>query len=493
MKLKTITILLLCFLVSITVLACAKKYEGGESSPTPAPSADASDNTKDKDTAEEEVYPENGLPKNEKVTLKMGFFEAGMGREYIDYALDTFKQKFPNVSFEVTYSPTVQTVVNTKISAGNDEDMFDMFNSSLPGGTPAITALVENGKLVDQEDLWDHKLYDGNGKTVRELMMEGTFETAGRILGKTYALPNTGTGAGLFYDKKLFEEHGWNQNPKTWSEFMELLETIKQAGIIPITYTGVHVTYINNAFGTWKLFELAENSGNLEKFEDDFRNYKLPQYLAPEYVDLWNRLYEMGKKGYFPEGVAALDHTQSQMQVLQHKAAMVSTGSWVENEMKDSTPEGFEWGYMVVPMGEDPAATKWTRLTSGNGFYIWEGKPELNKKWAKEFNVWMLNLDVQEVLGEKAGAIPLRKDFADDPARADKLQTLTKSILEYNKNNNTRGESGYRNVTLTDPAFAQASKVMNEAITAITSGKQDPQPILEEAEKLLEKAIQAQK
>ena len=71
----------------------------------------------------------------------------------------------------------------------------------------------------------------------------------------------------------------------------------------------------------------------------------MPVYLAPENIELWNRIYEMGKKGYFAEGLAALTHTQSQMQVVQEKAAMVSTGTWVENEMEEAAPADFKSGF----------------------------------------------------------------------------------------------------------------------------------------------------
>ncbi|CAM3404205.1 hypothetical protein [Marinicrinis lubricantis] len=82
---------------------------------------------------EEEVYAENGLPKHTEVTLKVGFFRAGMGQEWFDYAMDTFKEKFPNVSFDVISSPNISDIIGTKISSQDDEDMFDLFNGNPPG------------------------------------------------------------------------------------------------------------------------------------------------------------------------------------------------------------------------------------------------------------------------------------------------------------------------------------------------------------------------
>lgn len=491
-KKKILFVFVTCLALSMALIGCSsnskdgevKETTGGEKTPTSTPSDTAA-------PPESAVYEENGLPKDEKVVLKVGFFEAGMGREWFDYAMDTFKEKFPNVSFEVTYSPKIGDLTATKIAANNDDDMFDLFSAVLPGGSAAQIPLAESGKIESQEDLWDRKAYDGNGKTIKELAIDGEFEGAPRILGKTYALPNSGTTAGLFFNKKLFEENGWNQNPKTWAEFVELGEAIKAAGIIPISTPGQVPDYINHAFGVWKRFELAEINDRTNAFEADFREFR-NEYSSPEAVEVWKRVYELGQKGFFPDGLAALNHTQSQMQVLQGKAAMVSTGAWVQNEMKDSTPADFTWGFMAVPMGDDPESTKHIRGSISNGFFIWSAKPELNKQWAKEFSVWLWNLDVQTVIADKGGQLSVRKDFADDPARADKIQEASKAVAEYIKNNNVKMESGFRNTTLADPSYAQALKMINEATSQIASGKQDPLPILEEAQKLIDKAIAAE-
>lgn len=489
-KIKPIVVALLALVLAMSMAACSGNGNGKTNKETNGAS-EAPNTSSPTATAQDDVYPENGLPKDEAVTLKFGFFEGGMGREYIDYAMDTFKKKFPNVSFEVVYSPKIGDIINAKISANDDDDMFDLFNGTIPGG---ITPLVLAGKLEPQDDLWDHVLYDANGKTIRQLVMAGAVEASVNVVqGKLYALPVAASGSGLFFNKQLFEQKGWNQSPNTWSEFVELLAKIKADGVIPITYPGQYPNYIEHAFGPVKMFEVAEINGNLEEFTKNFRNFDLPQHLSPESIEVWKRIYELGQKGYFPEGVAALSHTQSQMQMIQGQAAMVATGVYVENEMKSALPPEFVWGYMSVPMGDNPDSTRWIRSTASNGHYIWAGKPDLNKQWAKEFNVWMWNLDVQEVIAEKGGQLPVRQDFSDDATRAGKLQNAPKAMFEYMNANNTKMEGAVRDRTLTDPSVSQANKVIQEGTIGITSGKKEPLPILEEAEQLIEKAIQAQK
>jgi N-acetylglucosamine transport system substrate-binding protein len=436
----------------------------------------------------EEVYAENGLPKEQKVTLKLAFWENAGGREWIDKAIESFEAKFPNVHFDVTYSPKIDTIISTKIAAQNDDDMFDLFSTNIGGN---VNPLVDNSKIEVLDDLWEHKLYDGEGKTLKELAQPGTYDIRPKIKGKMYALPISMSGSGLFFNKNLFEQKGWNQSPKTWTEFNKLIDDIKADGLIPITYPGKYINYLDYAFGCAKMFELADANDNLNTFTNSYRNHVLPEYTSPEWVEVYNRIYELGKKGTFPEGVAALTHTQSQMQMLQGQAAMVSTGVWVQNEMKDSTPSDFKWGFMVIPMTDNPDATKYYQTSLSNGHYIWSAKPELNKKWAKEFLVWLWSLDVQKLVVE-SGSLPIRADYMSDKERADKLQDAPKAFLEYLNNNKTKGENGVRDVTLSDPAVNQAKKVMDEATNNIVLGKQDPLPKLQEAEALLKKAIEAQ-
>ncbi len=162
---KGIALLLICVLCIAIFSSCTNKKENAESTDI---------GITETVSKESEVYEENGLPKNEKVTLKIAVFEGGMGREWCDYAMDTFETKFPNVKFEPVYSPKIGTIIQTKIAANDDADMFDLF---LERGGVSILELILNKKLVPQESLWEHKLYDTPDKTLKDIALEGIYET----------------------------------------------------------------------------------------------------------------------------------------------------------------------------------------------------------------------------------------------------------------------------------------------------------------------------
>lgn len=478
---KVVSRLCLLMLLIVGLVGCSLPGMGGNEKDN------STDKSEEANTeSNEEVY-ENGLPKKEEVTLKYGFFEGGLGRDWVDYAIETFEEKYPNVTIEIQASPDMSQILSTRISAGDDEEMFDLFNRQPKGGA---VSLAESGKLEPLDDVWDMALPDVD-KNVREMMMDGLYDSVNRIDGVSYEIPTSASVGGLFFNKGLFEENDWNQNPKTWDEFTQLLEQIKKDGVTPITFPGMYPSYHDWAFGDVESYEIAEMNGNAEEHVEDYKNFTGDVFTNPATLERWEKIYELGQKGYFHEGLSALSHTQSQMQVLKGDVAMVSTGSHVENEMKNATPEGFEWGYMSVPFVESEEQKNWVRQGTTNGHFIWAAKPDLHKKWAKEFILWMLSLDIQEAAAED-GAMPVRNDFIDDEARYAKLQSSTKSVLDYIDNNNVNLVKAYREVAISHPSYEQAFKLRDEAITSIFLGKKDPVPVLEEAEKLIQEAIEDQ-
>lgn len=478
---KVLSGLFLFMLIIVGLVGCSLPGMGGSEKNS---SSEKSEEAKAE--SNEEVY-ENGLPKNEEVTLKYGFFEGGLGRDWVDYAIQTFEEKYPNVTIDIQSSPDMSQILTTRISAGDDEEMFDLFNRQPSGG---VVSLAEAEKIEPLDDVWDMKLPDAD-ETAREMMMNGLYDSVNRINGVSYEIPTSASVGGLFFNKGLFEENNWNQNPKTWDEFTQLLEQIQKDGITPITFPGMHPSYHGWAFGDVESYEIADMNGNIDEHLKNFKNFEGEVFTNTATLERWERVYELGKKGYFHEGLPALSHTQSQMQVLNGDVAMVSTGSHVENEMKNAAPEGFEWGYMSVPFVDSDDQKNWIRQGTTNGHFIWAAKPELNKQWAKEFIIWMLMLDIQEAAAED-GAMPVRSDFIDDSKRYEKLQSSSKSVLDYIDKNNVQLVKAYREVAISHPSYDQAFKLRDEAITSIFLGETDPVPVLEEAEQLIQEAIEAQ-
>ena len=403
---KRVSVILMLLLVSVVMIfvGCGKKTDQATEG-----------------TYSGEVYPENGLPKDQKVKISGILPVAGWGKEYMEYAIETFKKKFPNVKIEMRYIEagltTYSEIMKATIQSGNEQDIPDW----VYGYSIFTRQLMEQGKLEPQDELWERELYDKQRVKLKDVVKLDEREIFSAD-GHMYKIQNTLQILGLYYNKKMMRDFGLEQEPQYWEEFLDYCAKIKAQGIAPLVMDGKHAyPYFKYGWGT-----IPFSVGGA-KFQDDLYYNRPDVYISKPYVTMYERLVEFAKRGYLHPGTTSFDHTQSQMEFLQGEAAMTTNGTWIANEMRDVLPADFEWGFMPFP-GNDEGQEQVIIMTSEGMGYIWKNKPELTKRWVKEFNLWLLNIDVQEKMG-KAGSIPVRSDFFEESG-GDMLSSSAKVALE---------------------------------------------------------------
>lgn len=191
---------------------------------------------------------------------------------------------------------------------------------------------------------------------------------------------------GMVYNKTLFEEKGWKL-PSTWDEFFALDEELqKPENYVTIdgqqmkrslfTYQGIYAGYLESVF-----WPAIAGAGGLSTI-DSICNYEEGSFLSAPVKDTVSNFAQMGPKGYLMEGTVALNHTQSQTDMMLGKALFIPNGTWMEGEMAESPrEEGFEFALMAPPA-----------LKSGNDRYVLSSYEQLvipkqakNPELAKEF------------------------------------------------------------------------------------------------------------
>lgn len=293
-----------------------------------------------------EVYPENGLPKNKKVTLSIIYPVMGFGKEYFEYGVKTFQEKFKNVKLDVRYieggNDAYNQIVKSAIQSGNDDEMYDWIYSFTNGVT-----LMSQGKLETQDELWERSVYDRPDLKMKDVIIAGK-EAVFNYFNHMYVVPSGSHIYGIYFNKKLFKKLGLTEQPKDWNEFLAMCAKIKTKGVYPMVMAGKYAgPYFNFGWGA-----IPYEVGG-DKFKQDEYNFKPNVYKSKPYVTMLTRLEEFARRGYLHPGTASYDHTQSQMEFVQGKAAMVTNGTWIANEMAEVLPEDFEWGFMAFP-GNDP-------------------------------------------------------------------------------------------------------------------------------------------
>ena len=206
-----------------------------------------------------------------------------------------------------------------------------------------------------------------------------------------------------------------------------------------------------------------------QKYIDDVYYTKPNIYIAKPFVTMLERLEEFAQKGYIHPGTASFDHTQSQMEFIQGKAAMITNGTWIANEMKDVAPKNFKWGFMAFP-GNPPGGKRVLNVSSTGTGYIWKNKPKLIKQWVKEFNLWQFNLDIQ-LKYAMSGAVPSRKDFLEYCGDTTRLSPSVKVALDFLNEKDIILYSGVSYRAFRNAEMAKVYKKRGDCYVAVISGQ----------------------
>lgn len=467
----------ICLLLTTVLAGCGGKAnnEGSSASPGSSPSA-TSQASQPSESAQPSNYPE-GLSPDDKVTLKIAAPDQGFGKAMYEFAVAKFMEMYPNVKIELTASPKINEIATAKVASGDDNDMFDLMLSKVGFNTN----LIKSGVVEDLSDLMNAPIWDDPSVTFGQDMMESS-RTLFTYDGKLRLLPVDISLISIIYNKKMFEENGWNQDPQTWGEFLQLLDTIKNSGKTdPLAFAGT-VGYL-----PW-LTNMA--SMYYDGWKDKYVKREKGIYADPSNIAPLVKLKELKDKGYFLKGTEALDHTQSQMEFLQGKAAMVPSGSWIENEMKNSAPADFEYGIMIQPVNDEPANPRYIQGYS-DAMWMWANKPELNKKWTKQFIRYYYSQEVQAEF-IKSGGIPVLKSIQQNEAMSQLASQFNREVMKLLTGNlelNLAYSMLPPDKLAANPKYTDADfKVMGNGYLEVFMGSKTPEQVGADADAEIEKA-----
>ena len=165
--------------------------------------------------------------------------------------------------------------------------------------------------------------------------------------GKTYLAPMFYSPCGLFYNKGLFEEKGW-EVPTTWDEMWELGDKAMEEGIYLFTYP---TTGYFDAF----FYALMYEAGGADFFYDatHYAEGIWDTEAAQTCFDIVEKLATYTNP-VTPAQANDQDFTQNQQLVLDNKALFMPNGTWIVGEMAEAPrAEGFKWGMTALPAVEE--------------------------------------------------------------------------------------------------------------------------------------------
>lgn len=209
------------------------------------------------------------------------------------------------------------------------------------------------------------------------------------------AQPFVGT---LYCNQEIFDEAGITDMPKTWDEFLDCCQKIKDAGYDPITIDDAYMEamyghYLAMMKGVdWATELMSDKTG--EKWND------------PAVLQMAEDFAELRAKGYFADSVGSnVFPTAQNSELALGTAAMYYNGSWLPNEVAEITGDDFKWGAIFFP-APDNAEYPYTTYSTGCQFY---GIPKSSKHPEEALALLeeFTSLETQQALTDKAQCIPV--------------------------------------------------------------------------------------
>ena len=312
-----------------------------------------------------------------KTQLEVASFQGGFQLDFFEYAAREYEKTHPNVQIKVWGNPRVWEQLRPRFIKGNPPDL------SWPGWGMDYWGLVAEGKVLPMDKYLETEAYGQDKKWIDTFDMR--LLNKGKYEGHYYIMPFNQNVFGWWYNVDMFKAHGW-QPPKTYDELLVLCEKIKNAGIAPITFQGRYPAYMLRGF----LFPWAISAGGIQAF-NDAQNLKPGAWKSLAFLRAAYMVAELRDKGYFQKGAMGMSHTESQMEFVLGRAAMIPCGTWLGSEMKNQLPKNFHMAFINPPIlkdGKDPTATS-------AGVETWiipmDGK---NHDIAADFFKFMTSLDM---------------------------------------------------------------------------------------------------
>ena len=187
--------------------------------------------------------------------------------------------------------------------------------------------------------------------------------------------PKYATGQPMMYNKDLFAKAGLDpeKTPSNWTEFMDICQTLLDAGIIPIAsdnerYLGWSLGQCQTGFGIKYVNQYFDEKYNIEAGNDLFwdkvyiclANGELAD--APYYDDLltlWKN-YEQ----YWQPGWTGISWPDASNAVLLGEIAMQQIGSWDLDNYTETIGDRFEWGIFPIPVIDKQSSEYASGLTN---------------------------------------------------------------------------------------------------------------------------------
>lgn len=332
----------------------------------------------------------NGSSEGSSSSAKLEIFSwwTGAGEEDGLLALlELFQEKYPDIEVE-----------NAAVAGGAGTNAKAVLASRMQGNDPPATFQVHGGAELNDSWVAAGKMEPLDDLYEEEGWMDKFPEALIELVsyeGHIYSVPvNIHRSNVLWYNKKIFEEHGLTP-PTTFDEFFEVAEALKEAGVTPLALGDKEPWTATHVFENILLAKLGpEDYGKLWTGEVPFDDERVV-----ESAEIFKQML-----AYINDDHSSRNWQDASQLVANGEAAMNIMGDWAKgyfvNDLGLTVNEDF--GYVTTP------ETEGMFMVVTDTFGLPKGIE--NPDDVKKFLSVLGSVEGQDVFNPLKGSIPARVD-----------------------------------------------------------------------------------
>lgn len=302
--------------------------------------------------------------KGGKTELEL-FSSKAENKDVLQKLVDKFNESHKDVTIKITAPADAGTVLKTRMAKNDMPDIVMM------GGDNNYTEVESAGMLVDLSD----QDYISN---IQDSYMQMVYDVNKDKEEKAYGVPYATNASGVIYNVDKFEELGL-EIPKTWDEFIDVLDQIKDAGEQPLLMT------YKDAWTSLCPWNSMAPDLQPDGFTDDRKEGKTTfvgthEEIAEKYLTLLD---------YAQDDFMGLTYDDGNKAFANGDAVMIINGNWAINQYKNANAD-INVNMFALPASDDESKNY---VTSGVDVLIGVCKDSANEEMAKEFVSFMMETE----------------------------------------------------------------------------------------------------
>lgn len=299
--------------------------------------------------------------KGGKTELEL-FSSKAENKDVLQQLVDKFNEAHEDVTIKITAPADAGTVLKTRMAKNDMPDIVMM------GGDNNYTEVESAGMLVDLSD----QDYISN---IQDSYMQMVYDVNKDKEEKAYGVPYATNASGVIYNVDKFEELGL-EIPKTWDEFIDVLDQIKDAGEQPLLMT------YKDAWTSLCPWNSMAPDLQPDGFTDDRKEGKTTfagthEEIVEKYLTLLD---------YAQDDFMGLTYDDGNKAFANGDAAMIINGNWAINQYKNANAD-INVNMFALPASNDESKNY---VTSGVDVLMGVCKDSANEDMAKEFVSFMM-------------------------------------------------------------------------------------------------------